>query len=162
LMCVNVDGTGSWLVKRKVNGVDLMFCMLCEYRLQEGSYRGAKFESNSFTSGCGNFKRDSVNRHKRSVHKHDFEDSGCTPLKVTGAIVQGFEKCQDLEEVRVKHIIGECMYVAKKDHALNSIGDRIKSTSYHLEKSLGTAYGGSTCFPQMVEMRSVSSCRCFV
>ena len=140
LMCVNIDGTGSWLVKRKVNGVYLMFCTLCEHRLLEGSYRGAKFESNSFTSGCGNFKKESINRHKHSAHKHDFGDSGRTSLKVSGAIVQGFEKCQDLEEVRVKHIIGECAYLAKKDHALNSIADRVKSISYQLEKSLGTAY----------------------
>jgi len=108
LMSLNIDGTGSCLVKRQVNGTWFMFCTLCEHRLQQGFYLGKSFLPNNFTAGCRNFKSDSIHRHIKSSHLHDWPQDR-TKTKPHGAIEQGFTTSQDLETTRVTHIIFECL-----------------------------------------------------
>ena len=59
---------------------------------------------------------------------------------VTRGIEAGFHKSEQEEAVRIKRLLTECLYLAKKDHSLNSISDRIKTTAYLLDESLGSAY----------------------
>jgi len=132
-MSVKVDGTDLCLIKQQVNDEWLMFCTLCLHRLQQGYYKGKRFVPNTFTTGCGNFKSNSIHCQVKSSHQHVFSGPQHTKMKPSGAIIQGFELSQDVETKRVKHIINECMYLAKKDNSLNSIQDRCNSHHFNLK-----------------------------
>ena len=111
-----------------------MFCTCCEKQ----TLANPQLRANVFTSGCVNFKRDSIIRHRNNFHQDVF----VSPVveNVTRGIEAGFHKSEQEEAVRIKRLLTECLYLAKKDHSLNSISDRIKTTAYQLDESLGSAY----------------------
>lgn len=90
-------------------------------------------------------KKDSVVKHVKHCHTHgqfckDLEAESVISVMCEGGIATGFQKGQESEEVRVKRIMTECFYIAKKDHSLNSLSSRCDLTSYLLDESLGTSY----------------------
>ena len=99
-----------------------MFCGLCEERFKRGQKR------NSFTTGCGLLRKDSVVKHVKSWHYSDLVSK--TKTISTSSIQSGLKTMEDTEKKRGCTLIGQCFSVAKLDDSLHSFSKRLDVLEY--------------------------------
>ena len=109
-----------------------MFCGLCEERVKRGQIR------NTFTTGCGLLRRDSVVKHVKSWHYSDLVSK--TKTIPTSSIQSGLKTMEDTEKKRVCTLIGQCFSVAKLDDSLHSFSKRLNHLEHQLQETLGDSY----------------------
>lgn len=134
----------SWKYVRQPESDQEVMCLICT--LCEDRAKRKKIKPNVFSEGCYSLKKCSVTQHAKIWHQKGCHDQiGANDLPNNADTDQmdigsSFQTGIDSEEIRVKRIMTECFYIAKKDHSLNSLEARCDLSSYLMDESLGTSY----------------------